>query len=125
MTVEVYRNLHKSTADTPVYSVRDTRTRHVIDHAAVVWMRDAVFRVSEAGRQRVLREKRKNVHAVVRGQRMDDAPDLPAEHAWRRATYNPYTGPSFTDRETGQPVHTSSLVCIGDEGILYTPEENA
>lgn len=40
----------------------------VIGYAKAVTLRDAHTVVSEAGRQRVLREKRKNVHAYIDGQ---------------------------------------------------------
>ncbi len=52
----VYRNLHKGG-----YSVR--RYGHVLYVADSLWLQGVDFKVSEAGRQRVLREKRKNVHA--------------------------------------------------------------
>jgi hypothetical protein len=39
----------------------------VLDHAINFIIKDAVFKVSEAGRQRVLRERKKNVHAGVEG----------------------------------------------------------
>lgn len=59
----------------------------------------AKFIVSEAGRQRVLKEKRKNVHAFVIGELVDDdgafgqdadGKDLPV-----RVTYNPYVAGTF------------------------------
>lgn len=59
----VYRNLHKD-----CWSLRDEKTKRVERNwANYVELRNAEFKVSEAGRQRVLREKRKNVHAGVKG----------------------------------------------------------
>jgi hypothetical protein len=55
MRVQVYYNLHK----------RCLSVRHrgkVIKHAKSVILRDASFRVQPAGRERVLKQKRKNVH---------------------------------------------------------------
>lgn len=61
--VEVYYNLHKK-----VYSIRCLKSKLVIAHCNdVIPLIDVSFKVSEKGRQRVLREKRKNVHAFVRG----------------------------------------------------------
>jgi len=87
--IEFYWNLHKRT-----FSVRDPKTRKVIGHQDEITMKSPSFRVSEAGRQRVLREKAKNVHAVVRG-----------EEAWTdgrigrdflgRLTYDPYKSGEF------------------------------
>ena len=65
MKVDVYRNLHNG-----MYSIksREAGTRGlVIAHADRVWLDDVKFVVSEAGRARVLREKKKYVHGCVRG----------------------------------------------------------
>jgi len=64
--VEVYRNLNNGRL-----SIRDAKTKLVLAHADVVTLTEVTFHVSEAGRQRVLRDKRKNVHAVVRGTLFD------------------------------------------------------
>lgn len=63
MRVEVYFNLHKYT-----WSVRSARTGRVILHTDKVHIRDPEFVVRQAGRERVLREGKKNVHAFVRGE---------------------------------------------------------
>ena len=58
--VQAYRNLHKK-----CWSVR--HKRKVVSHEAHVFLVHAKFHVSQAGRERVVREKRKNVHAWVEG----------------------------------------------------------
>lgn len=63
MRVEVYFNLHKY-----VWSVRSARTGRVILHTDKVHIRNPEFVVRQAGRERVLREGKKNVHAFVRGE---------------------------------------------------------
>ena len=60
--VDVYRNLHKNT-----WSIRSRTTGRVIAHADNVVVKNVKFVVQPAGRQRVLDEERKNVHAFVRG----------------------------------------------------------
>ena len=60
--VRVYYNLQKD-----CLSVIDTETGKLYCHAHRVDLRNAKFRVQPAGRERVLREKRKNVHAYVVG----------------------------------------------------------
>lgn len=67
MKVFVYWNLHKG-----LWSVKDIEPGSdtygkVIDHMPTILLRDVVGKVSEAGRQRVLREGRKNVHAGIVG----------------------------------------------------------
>lgn len=60
MLVEVYRNLHKK-----CYSIR--QKGRVLYHANSVVMRDCEFRVQQGGRRRVLQERKKNVHAYIKG----------------------------------------------------------
>ena len=65
MLVETYFNLHKKR-----FSVRACEgpdKGRVIAHRKAVCLLNVKFKVSEAGRQRVLKEQRKNVHAVMRG----------------------------------------------------------
>lgn len=113
--VEVYRNLHSK-----CWSIRDRRTGLVVAHAAAVTLRDAEFRVSEGGRQRVLRERRKNVHAVVRGTLM--ARTSVRYHELPRARYNPYEAGYFTDAGTGERVDTARRVLLTVSGnVFYQP----
>jgi hypothetical protein len=60
--VKVYYNLNLD-----CLSVIDAETGLLYCHAHRVELHDAKFRVQKAGRQRVLREKRKNVHAYIVG----------------------------------------------------------
>lgn len=87
-------------------------------HALSLVVQDCVLVVSEAGRQRVLREKRKNVHAGIRGylvlvtwvnegldglhsSELDFAPNA-------QVTYNPYLFDSFVRAtDTTKPVKTA------------------
>ena len=62
MRVEVYWNLRKN-----CYSVRDCSTGRVVEHTNSLWIRRPEFVVRRAGREKVLRDKQKNVHAFVRG----------------------------------------------------------
>ena len=91
--VFVYRNLHKG-----AWSVRSVRTGLVVMHAETVYLRDTRFRVSEAGRQRILRERRKLVHAGIEGDvlAVNEPPplDLPT---WTRVTYDPYRYVTFVE----------------------------
>lgn len=92
--VFVYWNLHKS-----LWSVRDCKTRKVIAHLHSLTLIDVKFKVSEAGRQRVLREQRKNVHAGVEGYVSVDT-DNPCLIPVR---YNPYELSSF--EASGRPIY--------------------
>lgn len=112
--VFVYRNLHND-----CFSVRSVDTGRVIAHVKSVQVSDARFIVSEAGRQRVLREKRKNVHAGVEGVLVMDPTLMWRPCRTRVVTYNPLRGPHFTDQQ-GKPVHESKFAWLKD-GKVHIP----
>lgn len=62
LPVYIYRNLHKRGVE---YSIRQKGL--VVGHTDAVAVRDAQFIVNNKGQERVRREKRKNVHAFVKG----------------------------------------------------------
>ena len=101
MRVEVYFNLHKKT-----FSVRSCRTGRVIHHTDKVDIANPEFVVRKAGRERVLREGKKNVHAFVRG----DVTffNLMYRPTLDTLTYNPYKYASFVDKQTEEPVYKAS-----------------
>ena len=100
--VQVYYNLHKK-----CLSVR--RRGRVIEHTGMILLKNATFHVQPAGRKRVLKEKRKNVHAYVSGERVAVAS---FDGSSERITYNPYKNKSFVSVETGLPVYKLSLIHI-------------
>jgi hypothetical protein len=110
----VYRNLKHGRAARPFYSVKDKATGRVIDRLHCISVANATFVVSEAGRQRVLREKRKNVHAYVEGEWVPTLPGLAMLPQTIR--YNPYLGPYFITHH-GQPVRTAELVLLNAWGM--------
>ena len=102
--VEVYFNLQKK-----CWSVRqDGIVRY---HTDYVFMRDAEFKVSQKGRDRVLREKRKNVHAVIKGF-LHTPTDMPKaiDGEFTYITYNPYKYDSFVKVDTEHSVKTAKWV---------------
>lgn len=68
-------------------------------------------KVSEAGRQRVLKEKQKNVHAYLLCQSIYsfDTPVYDSDNL-SEIHYNPYTQDSFTVEN--QPIETASIVTL-------------
>jgi hypothetical protein len=88
LRVEVYRNLHKD-----CYSVRALSGENkglVIGHVQSITLQDVSFAVQPAGRNRVLEEKRKNVHAFIRG----TVTNTPVEHGMS-VRYDPYLNDAF------------------------------
>ena len=131
--VEVYRNLHNGKL-----SVRDHKTKRVIAHCDEVTLAGVVFKVSQAGRERVLRERKKNVHAVVMGKLLEYRGAEPykgrsiADHVWqwadgvkrkaiignRKVVYNPYKYKSFVTPDTYYgAIRVAVACCISHEGI--------
>ena len=98
MKVEVYFNLHKR-----VFSIRSCKTGRVIHHAKDVHIVNPKFVVREGGRQRVLCERKKNVHAFVRGN-LTTFKDNPSRLA-DTIGYNPYKYDSFVNVTDEEPVY--------------------
>lgn len=88
-----YRNLNRKGV---VWSVRDVKSGLVIDRSHDVYLKNVEMKVSQAGRKRVLKEKRKNVHAGVQGLRLKNKPK---NITWIKAIYNPYLYDSFCIEE--------------------------
>jgi len=93
--VRVYFNLHKKLLS--VQTKVNGRWK-VIKHVDGIALRDVCFKVSEVGRQRVLREKRKNVHAFIEGEECPLYGDINRKLDCK-VTYNPYKYEKFTTCE--------------------------
>lgn len=107
MKVKVYYNLHKNCYS--IVSLEKENYGKVIKHSNCVPLFDAQFKVSEKGRQRVLREQKKNVHAYVVGTWVSEfVPRLPI----KLATYNPYKYSSFVDAHSKKPLAKASQVLL-------------
>ena len=111
MKVEVYRNLHRN-----CWSVRSSETGRVIDHVKSITLIDAKLVVRPAGREKVLREKRKNVHAFIKGT-IDNFTSLQSQPV--EIVYNPYKHTSFVIRATGEPITTAEVVGLTLNGKAY------
>ena len=112
--VQVYYNLHKK-----CLSIR--HKGKVIEHAQEVTLTDARFHVQQAGRERVLKQKRKNVHAYVSGKLKESFwfTQSPS-YTWiakQRVTYNPYKYKNFVDKKTLEPVTSAEVVHISGKRI--------
>lgn len=96
--VYVYWNLTKK-----CWSVR--HKGKVLFHASYLELDDCTLKVSEAGRQRVLLQKKKYVHAGVEGKLADwwfgDSVQLAADG--ERIGYNPYKGGTFFEYSSNMP----------------------
>lgn len=117
---DVYFDLHRK-----VWSCKGRKTG-IVEHKArvVVAVFGATMVVRESGRQRVLKEKRKNVHAFARIDHGLACEDLKGWQAFVetqenliQVSYNPYMAGHFYRKDTMAPVHgVQSLVMLAPEG---------
>lgn len=114
--VEVYRNLHNN-----CFSIRQDGL--VVAHANNFVIENTISKVSERGRQRVLKEKRKNVHAYLIGVNPTgvlleleyDVNDLVEIY------YNPYKYSYFINNKTKEKFESCDKVYFID-GKAYIVE---
>jgi hypothetical protein len=109
--VQAYRNLN--IRDHVAYSVRSKKTGRVVAHEPVVVVSDADLKVQPGGRARVLRTKRKAVHAFVEG-----CLEKPTKRArpLEPIRYNPYLFSSFVTANKLTPVTQADLVVLDKRG---------
>lgn len=114
--IDIYRNIHKK-----CYSVRSRERGNygrVIDHTHRAVISAASFVVLQRGREKVRSEKRKNVHAFIRGMMENKVPSLSSLDFIGYVTYNPYENETFVNRETGEEINTAKLVIINKKDIM-------
>lgn len=118
--VWVYRNLKHGRKVRPLYSVM--RNGRVIARVHRILLGNVRFVVREAGRRKVLKEGRKNVHAFVVGNIAwrgcmgidKNGRDLPV-----RVRYNPYASGQFWTETGGvdYSVQTAGAALLNEHGI--------
>jgi hypothetical protein len=129
----VYFNLHRKCWS--LKAMEGEKRGKVIGHAKYVDMTNVAWKVSEAGRQRVLREKRKNVHAGavgyvnkwldLHGISHGTATPTMADGYMRSptvadmVTYNPYRNSHFVDLDTGEQVKHTHAAFLCPERRVY------
>lgn len=119
--VMVYYNLHKHT-----FSV--TYKSKVIAHADYVKLSNVEFRVRPGGKDKVRKEKSKNVHAFVIGNLEEyckhPCENIPEEMSDRIVTYDPYKYDSFVYKSNKEPIYTAKEVdMINKKNKLFVIQE--
>jgi hypothetical protein len=134
MRVRLYRNLSPQYRKQRAWSLmamegpRKGRVINIVDGAL---LRDVTFKVSEAGRQRVIRDKAKNVHAFVDGSlvktwKLNSLPkdsngkDLCHCDASSHVNYDPYKGPKMVRQDCQKPeaVDRAPVVVASPSGVF-------
>jgi hypothetical protein len=94
MKVRVYFNLQKKLLSV---QAKVNGVWKVVRHCQEISLLDVTFKVSERGRQRVIKNKRKNVHAYICGTVTEERT---AQDQWfDLITYNPYKLEKFYNGE--------------------------
>jgi|TARA_R110000765_G_scaffold351300_1_gene441284 hypothetical protein len=106
--VKIYRNLHKG-----CWSVKQNGL--VKAHSDEINLYNCEFLVNENNRQKVIKEKRKNVHAFVKGYIWTGA----NQNLDRRVCYNPYFKDCFYDIVLENKIDKAHFVRAVDGKLFY------
>jgi hypothetical protein len=109
--LQVYRNVNKG-RDQYTYSMKDKGK--VVGHTQDLLLQDVSFRVSQKGKDRVRSEKRKNVHAYVKGEPISKKMK---GKKFTRITYDPYKHDSFVTQD-GLKVTRAKFLKLTPKGIF-------
>ena len=107
--VYVYYNLTKK-----CWSVR--HKGKVLFHAHDLSLANVEFKVNENGRQRVVREKKKYVHAGAQGVLVEAG--LQRGLTYKPVTYNPYNAGHFITRDDRLPIFNSVSATLCGKSLL-------
>jgi hypothetical protein len=121
LTTRIYRNLQNGTMSLQQKIGNSWLVIGHVTNAAIAYPK---FYVSQAGRDRVIREKRKSVHAWAEGQLLGviaDSPNL------KEIYYCPYSSGRFSWKETGESIESTNLLVVIDNQVLcdrtiHTPQ---
>lgn len=103
--VMIYKNLHNG-----LFSVKQGGL--VVAHIESVLLASVSFKVNESGRNRVIREQKKNVHAFIVGYILN-VNHTPASLLKRVITYNPYKYNYFYFKDD------NSKAILNKENLVY------
>jgi hypothetical protein len=99
--VKVYRNLHQDCLSIQAYC-KDAKGWRVWSHCygGNYILEDMDTQVNETNRQKVIRQKSKNVHAFITGYWTGFTNSTPEENFMNTLYYNPYKQDRFTVKES-------------------------
>ncbi len=117
--VRVFRNWKRG-----CYSIMQDGRIHA--SASQVRLGDVQFVVRESGRQRMLREQSRNVHAYAVGVLVDyvhpDEDRRLAGLGGRAVHYDPRRCAAFVDSQTLAPVTVAESALLDEGGVTYCPQ---
>jgi hypothetical protein len=114
---KLYRNLHKDCFSIQKYNPEKKGFR-VFERAKSIILYNCNFKVNQNGRDKVLQEQRKNVHAFVLPSAYQTFEGEANVANLREVYYNPYKFKTFVYKDTEEPVGTIELL-IAQNNKLY------
>ena len=119
---KIYFNLHKKCYSVQAWDM-DKKGWRLYKHSNTLHIKDVKMEVSENGRQRVIRDKRKNVHAFLKtsfadciSKKLGNGPNRKLNNVCK---YNPYKYSSFVDHETEKPIHQLDEAVLRSGLVFY------
>ena len=112
LPIKMYKNLHNG-----MFSLQ--QNGKVVAHVNNVILKDVKFKVSKSGRQRVLQEKKKNVHAFVIGYIVDVNTENHKSDI--SISYNPYKSDKFYFKHNDNEAflcENEMLYCSSTDGLF-------
>ena len=112
--VKVYKNLHNG-----MLSVKQDGL--VVAHVDSITLKNPSFKVSQSGRNRVILEKKKNVHAFICG--FVESVNVESKTKKQAISYNPYKHDFFYFKADERPATLSSeqmIFCSAVTGLYIT-----
>lgn len=113
--VKVYKNLNNG-----LWSIKDAKSGLVLGHSESVVLEGVKFSVGQKGRERVIKEQQKNVHAYVIGAyKGTHTQDNMYAYSHVGVTYNPYKDKSFTLKaDRTQKLTKASKAVLSNESVF-------
>jgi hypothetical protein len=109
---KIYRNLHKDCFSVLKWNP-DKKGYRLFKHVKELRADAVRFKVHESGRQRVLRDRQKNVHAYILCRAFEVLNDRPTE-GLTEVYYNPYATDSFVIKDRDEAIHEAESVILFD-----------
>lgn len=107
---KIYRNLHKNCFSVLKY-IPQKKGYRLHEHITDAYLHEVEAKVSESGRQKVIKEKQKNVHAFLlcKNYTKTDSPIYGSTY-FREIHYNPYKYDTFV--VGSEPFNTAKRVML-------------
>jgi hypothetical protein len=116
--VRVYRNLNNGRIS--VQAQDDQNRWKVVAHVQDLVMCQVSLTVRQSGRQRVIAQRQKNVHAWAEGRLVgvvDEALDCPINLA-----YDPYRNSCFVERSSQKPIVQCQALVVRNNRVFVSPD---